>query len=375
MSYIHELSEDDVRQAPIFASSRPPRINIDLEKPNIILFKLSFDQGRYATVEFHIKPFYHGSIQHILFHVEGHYTPSHGDISVEQVTDAAQLIYDTYINVIKLKLNGNTLKREDSSEETRRDIKTSKNRPRNDPQALAENLVITIKKAQEDLVKRKEAEPRLEANYDHAVFQGLIPNDGKIIDLNQIEQALKDMQNYYKDDKRKLWTSWYFRCCFQMVIEKAYNPPGFQGHNKNKPFQGAKIVNLIINKLLISDGLAAMGVYIALIESGNRLSKPAELKPKDVECFVDLVAKGLHGQIYAPSPASLIPFSGLWLGALFYTVQYTKICEIIGLPQLACLVGRVSLSSRALLTMGVEMSVLTEDWTATSSWTLMEGVI
>lgn len=57
------------------------------------------------------------------------------------------------------------------------------------------------------------------------------------------------------------------------------------------------------------------------LETGNKLSKAAELTSKDMEYVSDLVAKDLHGQMYAPAPSSLIPFPGLWLSALFQTVQ------------------------------------------------------
>lgn len=142
------------------------------------------------------------------------------------------------------------------------EITPNQERGRNKPGPLAKSLIKSIKKGQEVLLKQRAGR---EANYDYAVFQCLIPNDGNSYDLKQIEKALLRMEESHKKDKdkRKLWTTWYFRCCLQMVIEEEY-PWQKPYHRKHKTFQGAKAANFIVNKLLKSDGIAAMGVYSAL---------------------------------------------------------------------------------------------------------------
>ncbi|EHK16457.1 uncharacterized protein TRIVIDRAFT_227322 [Trichoderma virens Gv29-8] len=352
--YVHQITDDDVRQAPILANDQAPRVNIVSGKQNIFFFKLPFDQGSYATVEFYITPFRHADIEHTLFKVKAIYTPSDNNIRLDQVIEAAQLIYDTYINVIRLELDGDILKcipREavgtfpstpstpslsdacnkittrvstrsipldgsdsevgsegmgrDVSEPGHARITRKQDRGRNKPEPIAKGLVKRIQKGQMNRVKSGQ-----EVNDDHAAFKFLVPHDGNNYDLNQIMNALLEMETRYRKDKDngKWWTPWFFRCCLQMVIEEVL-PWNKHPHRKHKPFQGAKAANLIVDKLLKSD------------ESGSKLSKPSELTSKGIERVSDLVAKDLHGQIPTLTPSSLIPFPGLWLSMLFPTVQ------------------------------------------------------
>ncbi|KAL7940742.1 hypothetical protein V8C42DRAFT_207334 [Trichoderma barbatum] len=453
MSYFHEIPEARVLEAPILAKSQPFRINLIPGELNIVFFKLLFDQERDASVEFYITPLYHANARHTLYAVEASYTPSHEDIHVDQVLAAAQLIYDTYINVILLKLNGDILKRQaqepfssstppnpppiDASDRivplaSNRSVslENSRKRPRSDTaifgsdteadgertvctvnepgggttttssrdevrkvklQSLAKNLVTRIKKGQDD-IKKREMESGQEVNCDDAFFQCLIPYDGKSFNLDQVEKILSGIDISHTDN-RKTWTHWFFSSCLQIVREEAehrWQITDRHRNRKHKPFQAAKVANLIVNKLLISDGISAMGVYNALAESNHKLSKAAELTPEDMEYFSNLVAMDLRGQIYAAAYSSLVPFPALWLSELFQRVQwdtdpslepyqfkYYGICHIIGVPQLAALdLGQAwSLESKEHLSViGVKMSVLEEHWKKLASVSGLEGM-
>lgn len=116
-----------------------------------------------------------------------------------------------------------------------------------------------------------------QTNYDRAVFQLVIHNKGNGFDLDQIENTLLGLEkSCSKRDKRKKWTIWYFLSCFRMVREGAWEEAWKtrQRHplRKHKPFQGAKVANLIINKLVGFDDLAAMGVYGALAGKGHTIN-------------------------------------------------------------------------------------------------------
>lgn len=106
MVQMHYISDDDVLQAPTLA--RIPRCRIDFshEERSTVNFKVDFDHERYAIVEFYITPFRHDPIPYTLFKVEAIYTPSHDNIRVDRVAAAVQPVYDTYINVVRLKLDG-----------------------------------------------------------------------------------------------------------------------------------------------------------------------------------------------------------------------------------------------------------------------------
>jgi hypothetical protein len=62
--------------------------------------------------------------------------------------------------------------------------------------------------------------------------------------------------------KRRAWTSWFVLSCLQLIRDKR------RGGRKRLPARGAKLANLIVNRLLISEGAAAMGVYDALAGKG-----------------------------------------------------------------------------------------------------------
>lgn len=106
-SHFHRIEEEDVLLAQSLANNGElRRINLVPEELNIIFFDLPFGQGRSASVEFYLTPLSHSDALHTLYAVDGSYSPSHDDIHLEQVLHAAQLVYDTYIAVAWLKLNG-----------------------------------------------------------------------------------------------------------------------------------------------------------------------------------------------------------------------------------------------------------------------------
>ncbi|KAL7906006.1 hypothetical protein GGI35DRAFT_126629 [Trichoderma velutinum] len=343
MPCYHDISNEDVLQALSFAEDRSSRLNINPEEENIIVFTLSFDHERYAIVQFCITPIRLDKIHHILFKVEATYTPSDNTISINEVITPAQLIYNRYINVIWLKLDENILKCQlnelaaqghsvsddevDSGGivcavgEPGRNTKIAFNqkRSRNHPHEVAESLTKII---MENTGKQEPVGPGQEANYDFTIVQSLNPKDIASYDWNRIQHALSETEFYYKKEgnKKKEWTVWYFRCCLQMVLEKTYYQQQYLNH-KSRTFKGAKVANLIINKLLKSDGIAAVGVYNALAVSGLKFSKASELKYEDTEYVTDWVANDLHNQIQTPIRSTLIPFPGFWLCALCQTVS------------------------------------------------------
>ncbi|KAL7919283.1 hypothetical protein ACQKWADRAFT_209934 [Trichoderma austrokoningii] len=196
--------------------------------------------------------------------------------------------------------------------------------------SIANNLTNVIKRGQGKIRERVQ-----ETHYDRAVFQLVVHNEGRGFDLEQIENMLLGLEiSSENTDKRRKWTIWYFLSCFRMVREGAWEESWKtrkrNRFRKHKPFHGAKVANLIVNKIIDSDGLAAMRVYGALAECGYKLSKEAELSAKDIERVSDLVAENLCGQMHAPATSSLIPFPGVWLSIIFIPVRHwpPKVCRL-----------------------------------------------
>lgn len=107
LGHFHRIEEEEVLQAPALAKKcEQRRIDLIPGETNIVCFSLSLGQGHTASVEFYISPISHSLAPHTLYAVNGIYTPSHDDIHVNEFFDAAQLIYDTYIAVTWLKVNG-----------------------------------------------------------------------------------------------------------------------------------------------------------------------------------------------------------------------------------------------------------------------------
>lgn len=87
-----------------------------------------------------------------------------------------------------------------------------------------------------------------------------VDDDGKLDKyLNDIEQGFKQAVKLDESDvKRRTWTLWMFLSCLRLVREKR------RKGRKHVPSQAAKLFNLIINRLLVSEGVMAVGVYEAL---------------------------------------------------------------------------------------------------------------
>lgn len=135
---------------------------------------------------------------------------------------------------------------------------------RNKIKQNADKLIQVIISGQEKLETRLQKEG--ETNYDLTVFKLKIPKNGEDYNLEQIENTLLELEASCTD-KRKKWTLWYFLSCIQMVKEEIWETrrETTEKHRgrKHKPYLSAKIINLIINKLIETDNMAAMGVYNA----------------------------------------------------------------------------------------------------------------
>ncbi|PNP48791.1 hypothetical protein TGAMA5MH_00245 [Trichoderma gamsii] len=203
-------------------------------------------------------------------------------------------------------------------------------------------------------------------NVDYAISHCLCPRVcGQSFDgyLDQIEEKLESVMNDSKD-KMIVWLNWFYCSCLRLVRERRRSGP------RHMPSTGAKLTNIIVDRLLISDGLAALGVYNAVAECCYKLRKPSELSFQDIEHVGSLVAEKLHGRIHIPSPCSQVPLPMVWLSGLFPTVPCRDICYDIGLlqplwlgvkPQLHLVYGD------AVLVMGLTMIQFKEIWDTTVS--------
>lgn len=97
-------------------------------------------------------------------------------------------------------------------------------------------------------------------NVDYALSHCLCPRvfsqsfDGY---LDQIEEKLESVMDDSKD-KMIIWLNWFYYSCLRLVRDRR------RSGRRHMPSTGAKLANIIVDRLLISDGLAALGVYNAL---------------------------------------------------------------------------------------------------------------
>jgi hypothetical protein len=130
---------------------------------------------------------------------------------------------------------------------------------------LSRTLSKKIKTGQK---KREQREGRREYvdpnNYTHAIYQCMQQTTDKSFDvyLDRVEHALA-AESQESQIKRRAWTSWFVLSCLQLIRDKR------RGGRKRLAARGAKLANLIVNRLLISEGAAAMGVYDALAGNGH----------------------------------------------------------------------------------------------------------
>ena len=107
--YSHHISDDEVLAAQKLSSTGPQRLyTIAHGETNVFYFRIPLGgarSGRYASVEFHVSPFVCELARHPLYRVVGNYTPSHDDVRSDEVSQVAQLVYDTYIQATRLSLD------------------------------------------------------------------------------------------------------------------------------------------------------------------------------------------------------------------------------------------------------------------------------
>lgn len=131
---------------------------------------------------------------------------------------------------------------------------------------LVDKLVRKVESGQARRVKReKKRKGNTEVQVigvDNAVSQCLLREvDDEKLDryLDQVERALDD---YIRGDKcdvnRRTWTVWFYLACLRIVRELR------RKGCKHRPSNGARLASQIVNRLLVTDGVAAMGVYDGL---------------------------------------------------------------------------------------------------------------
>ncbi|KAL6868031.1 hypothetical protein J3F83DRAFT_88737 [Trichoderma novae-zelandiae] len=376
-SHHHHISEDDVLQAPMLAKQGQQRLcDIVHGAQNSFRFNVFLDQRPAASVELHVTPVHRGPGQATLYDVEGRYMPlDDNGARADEMLKAAQLVYDTYIRVVPLKVTKDILKhcprltttpvalsRTPASTAIDTIMSNTSGHP---PPHENGNMAIpasTVDPAGEEALPAVNGQERnanatssqgrdmagklrlyatqvanairrglykaevrkilwseqdMEAGYEYVVSHVPVPDEGRgsAVYLDQVENQLSSAMKEEPDDKTTAWINWFFLSNLQLVREH-----GRDGR-KHLPLKGAKLANLIVNKLLISDGVAALGVYNALAEMCSRFTFQSNFSIFNIERISSMVANDLHGQLSCPTSHSQIPFPALWLSTLFRTVS------------------------------------------------------
>lgn len=127
-----------------------------------------------------------------------------------------------------------------------------------DPQTKLGSIAIKISRKIQKYYDNLDGKRAL--NVDYAVSHCLCPREyNQSFDgyLDQIEEKLVSVMND-SNDKMIVWLNWFFYSCLRLVRERR------RSGRRHMPSTGAKLANIIVDRLLISDGLAALGVYNAL---------------------------------------------------------------------------------------------------------------
>lgn len=100
------ISSDDVLKAYELSRQGEQRLRPIVDgQLNAFLFDVSLDDGRWASVNFRISPITSELARHMVYVVTGCFTPSDDTVQSSQVHDLAQKVYDTYIQVVRLRLS------------------------------------------------------------------------------------------------------------------------------------------------------------------------------------------------------------------------------------------------------------------------------
>ncbi|EWZ29113.1 hypothetical protein FOZG_17212 [Fusarium oxysporum Fo47] len=128
---------------------------------------------------------------------------------------------------------------------------------------------------------------------------------------------------------------------------------------KQRSSRAAKIVNDIVNRLLITDGVRAWGVYHGFSARDYRLSKASEVTQLHAEYIAKQAAEQLRDKVAAPPDSFQVPFSGFWLHTVT-KISYATICDYIGLSNVAEL--KSVTDTEVLMSVDIPMSWISRQW-------------
>ncbi|KNA96058.1 hypothetical protein FOXG_01404 [Fusarium oxysporum f. sp. lycopersici 4287] len=388
----HHISPDEVLNAPKLASQGEQRLRTIVHgEPNSFTFHIPFEYQHWVLVEFHVKPITSDLAQLPLYAVNGSFTPSHDSINSSQVLTAAQLVDDTYIRVTSLRLTedffgrqapltsgssfysptSSTLGLEQHIAIGPRSIRAANQQSTHtipfikptlpETHANSQDMIVLGRKThgtesggcepgvisstgqgQESLDKivsglvkavlsgqRKGRISQIGViKYHNVITQRLLDcaNDQNLNDyLDYLEGALRGRIRIEKhESKIRMWNIRFSLSCLRMVKEQVDNS------RKQRSSRAAKIVNDIVNRLLITDGVRAWGA-----------------------------AEQLRDKVAASLDSFQVPFSGFWLHTVT-KISYATICDYIGLSNVAEL--KSVTDTEVLMSVDIPMSWISRQW-------------
>ncbi|KAF5724656.1 hypothetical protein FMUND_621 [Fusarium mundagurra] len=236
-------------------------------------------------------------------------------LSTDAIPSTERILHDSqsYLQSISIRpLNSATRNAESGLREPICESTTDQKQQKRDQ--VVKNLVNAVLHGQKKIDKdlKKWNKTQLEAIKYHSIVPQSLPADADSQSfheyLDQVEEALLNHMRVEKHDlKKRNWMTWFYLSCLRLVREK------IDKGLKHGSATAAKIINDIVDRLLITDGVQAVGVYDGLSERSYKLSTAYHATQFDAEYIAEQAAKQLRGRVAAPPNSFQVPFPGFWL--------------------------------------------------------------
>ncbi|KAI3571717.1 hypothetical protein IWW34DRAFT_709509 [Fusarium oxysporum f. sp. albedinis] len=375
----HHISPDEVLNAPKLASQGEQRLRTIVHgEPNSFTFHISFEYQHWVLVEFHVKPITSDLAQLPFFGRQApltsgssFYSPTSSTLGLEQhiaigprsIRAANQQSTHT-IPFIKPTLPETHANSQDMIVLGRKTHGTESGgcepgviSSTGQGQESLDKIVSGLVKAVLSGQRKGRISQIGVIKYHNVITQRLLDcaNDQNLNDyLDYLEGALRGRIRIEKhESKIRMWNIRFSLSCLRMVKEQVDNS------RKQRSSRAAKIVNDIVNRLLITDGVRAWGVYHGFSARDYRLSKASEVTQLHAEYIAKQAAEQLRDKFAASPDSFQVPFSGFWLHTVT-KISYATICDYIGLSNVAEL--KSVTDTEVLMSVDIPMSWISRQW-------------
>ncbi|KAG6358165.1 hypothetical protein INS49_014049 [Diaporthe citri] len=233
-------------------------------------------------------------------------------------------------------------------------------------ETLVGDLVSLILLGQERLKRRRRGGRHLSGI--QAILSRCAEEDSKHV-LGELSKEFH-RESQQKGVKSDSWDFWYFKGCMDFVSRATGDVA-----QSTSAAKAIFVINSVVDRLLVTDGVVSMVIFGALAESGTRLTYIARADAPTREKIISLAVQELHEKLHIPPAGYQIPNAAVWVamvknrpmsGTPVYSFQ--DACRDLAFPNLAALDLEpqwVGDSSSKNLLMKVDFSLVEASWRAT----------